>query len=53
MCIDVLTTKCVVPTVNPFEWNPALVLPMSLVKDAAMKDSGYGDCAVRFLMWQK
>ncbi|KAF2280968.1 uncharacterized protein EI97DRAFT_16013 [Westerdykella ornata] len=40
-CNDVLTTKCATPTVDPFNYNPVLLLPTELINLAAEHDPGY------------
>lgn len=47
-CRDILSTKCATPTVDPFNYNPALLLPTELVTMAAKQDPGYTSCEVWF-----
>ncbi|EMD65248.1 hypothetical protein COCSADRAFT_199419 [Bipolaris sorokiniana ND90Pr] len=45
-CNDVLTTSCATPTINPYNYNPALSLPTDLVSLAAKQDGSYQSCVV-------
>jgi hypothetical protein len=45
-CSDVRSTKCARPTVDPFNYNPVLLLPTELVNAAAKRDPGYQSCVV-------
>ena len=45
-CRDVFSTKCATPTVDPFHFDPILVLPTQLVNVAAKRDPGYQNCVV-------
>lgn len=45
-CRDVYSTKCATPTVDPFHFDPILVLPTQLVSAAAKRDPGYQNCVV-------
>ncbi|USP82842.1 hypothetical protein yc1106_10116 [Curvularia clavata] len=39
-------TRCVTPTINPYDYNPALLLPTSLVNLAAKKEASYKSCVL-------
>ncbi|EUC27055.1 hypothetical protein COCCADRAFT_42094 [Bipolaris zeicola 26-R-13] len=45
-CTDVLSTICVTPTINPYDYNPALLLPTDLVGLAAKQEGSYQNCVV-------
>ncbi|PVH95300.1 hypothetical protein DM02DRAFT_632984 [Periconia macrospinosa] len=45
-CINRLSTKCATPTVDPFNYNPVLLLPTGLVNEAAKLDPGYQSCVI-------
>jgi hypothetical protein len=45
-CTDVLGTRCATPTINPYDYNPALLLPTDLAKQAAKKEASYQSCVV-------
>ncbi|EUC43592.1 hypothetical protein COCMIDRAFT_38463 [Bipolaris oryzae ATCC 44560] len=45
-CTDVLSTRCATPTINPYNYDPALLLPTGLVSLAAKKEGSYQSCVV-------
>ncbi|KAJ5020511.1 hypothetical protein J3E73DRAFT_392416 [Bipolaris maydis] len=45
-CTDVLSTRCVTPTINPYDYNPPLLLPTDLINLAAKKEGSYQNCVV-------
>lgn len=45
-CTDTVSTRCVTPTINPYEYYPALLLPTDLVNLAGKKEASYKSCVV-------